>query len=103
MKLVKILVKDDELLKSFDELVITILTINNDAIEYSKKKYCYICKKFFIIDKEIKNLKPKKKELRFKRKFDTCNETFKFIVKRYIKLNGTRVDSLRVFHSYVIS
>ena len=83
MKLVKILVKDDELLKSFDELVITILTINNDAIEYSKKMYCYICKKFFIIDKdEIKNLTPEeKKEIWFKRKCDTCNERFEFIIK----------------------
>ena len=48
--------------------------------------YCYICKIFFIIDKdEIKNLTPEeKKELRLKRKCDTCNE---FIVKSYIKLN----------------
>jgi hypothetical protein len=33
MKLVKILVKDDELPKSFYELVKTILTNKNDAIE----------------------------------------------------------------------
>ena len=51
--------------------------------------YCYICKIFFIIDKdEIKNLTPEeKKELRFKRKCDTCKERFEFIIKNYqIKL-----------------
>ena len=52
MKLVKILVKDDELPKSFDELQKTILSNNNDAIEYSKNMYCFICKKFFDVDKE---------------------------------------------------
>ena len=51
MKLVKILVKDDELPKSFDELLKTILTNNNDAIDYRKKMNCFICKKFYNVDK----------------------------------------------------
>ena len=76
MKLVKILVKDDELPKSFDELVKTILTNNNDAIEYSKKMYCFICKKFFDVDKEkINHLsQEERKEIRLKRTCDSCSE-----------------------------
>jgi hypothetical protein len=86
MMLVKILEKDDELPKSFDELVKTILTINKNAIDYNKKMYCIICKKFFIVDKdEIKHLAPEeKKEIRFKRKCDICNERFELIIKRYM-------------------
>jgi hypothetical protein len=40
---------------SFDELVKTILTNNNDAIKYRKKMYCFICKKFSDVDKEKRN------------------------------------------------
>jgi hypothetical protein len=38
--------------------------------------YCIICKIFLIVNKD------EIKEIRFKRKFDICNERFEMIIKR---------------------
>jgi hypothetical protein len=74
MKLVNILMKDDKLPKSFDELVKIILKNNNDNIRYAKKWYCFICKIFVTLNKEDK-------EQRFQRKCNKCKERYNIIYR----------------------
>ena len=74
MKLVNILMKDDKLPKSFDELVKIILKNNNDNTRYAKKWYCFICKIFVTLNKEDK-------EQRFQRKCNKCKERYNIIYR----------------------
>ena len=62
--------------KSFDESAQIILNKNDDKIEYNKKWYCYMCKKYVEIEKNKSCRQNKDDENKRQRKCIDCNERF---------------------------
>lgn len=56
LKIINFLI-DAKIPKSFDELAQIILNKNNDKIEYDKKWYCYMCKKYIRIEDDKRQRK----------------------------------------------